>query len=57
MLSFSHDPNVMKRKRSGAALALEDAPMLSGDGATNLSNLDDQFKAIHALDVQVDAEA
>ena len=56
MLSFSHDPNVMKRKRSGA-LALEDAPMLCGDGATNLSNLDDQFKAIHALDVPVGAEA
>ena len=47
----------MKRKRSDAALALEDAPMLSGDGATSLSNLDDQFKAIHALEVPVDAEA
>jgi hypothetical protein len=52
----------MKRKRSDAALALEDAPSLAAlaledDGATSLSNLDEQFQAIHALEVPVGAEA
>ena len=61
MLSFSHGTHVMKRKRSDAALALEDAPMLSGDGATSLGNLDGQFRpnfrAIDDLSMTVDAEA
>ena len=48
---------VVKRKSSATSLALEDAPVLSGDGETSLDNLDGQFRAIDDLSMTVDAEA
>ena len=47
----------VKRKRSLPSLALQDAPVLSGDGADCLANLDCHFKDIAGLSMSAGAEA